>query len=113
VEFALLLPVLLALVTAIAEFGLAFNRYITLTDAVRAGARVGAVSGAGSTATVRDAVRSSASGLTLADSQIGVTYSPDGTDVSVSAQMTTPISIFGLDITQITLSSSTTERVEQ
>ena len=39
VEFALVLPVLLVLVTAILQFGLLFNNYITLTDAVRSGAR--------------------------------------------------------------------------
>ena len=37
-EFALVLPVLLVLVTAILQFGLLFNNYITLTDAVRSGA---------------------------------------------------------------------------
>jgi Flp pilus assembly protein TadG len=39
VEFALVLPVLLALVTGILQFGLMFNQYISLTDAARAGAR--------------------------------------------------------------------------
>ena len=39
VEFALVLPVLLLILIAIMKFGLMFNRYITLTDAVRSGAR--------------------------------------------------------------------------
>ncbi len=39
VEFALVLPLLLVLLTAILQFGLMFNNYITLTDAVRSGAR--------------------------------------------------------------------------
>jgi Flp pilus assembly protein TadG len=39
VEFALVLPLLLLLVTGMLQFGLVFNRYITLTDAVRSGAR--------------------------------------------------------------------------
>ena len=39
VEFALVLPVLLLILTAILKFGLMFNHYITLTDAVRSGAR--------------------------------------------------------------------------
>ena len=43
-ELALVLPVLLVLLLGIAQFGVAFNNYITLTDAVRAGARKAAVS---------------------------------------------------------------------
>src|SRR5450755_4321380 len=39
VEFALVLPVLLLVLLAILKFGLMFNHYLTLTDAVRAGAR--------------------------------------------------------------------------
>ena len=39
VEFALVLPILLMLATAITSFGLVFYHYITITDAVRAGAR--------------------------------------------------------------------------
>ena len=43
-ELALVLPVLLVLLLGIAQFGVAFNNYVSLTDAVRAGARVAAVS---------------------------------------------------------------------
>jgi Flp pilus assembly protein TadG len=39
VEFALTLPMLLLVVTAIAAFGIAFNNYITLTEAASVGAR--------------------------------------------------------------------------
>ena len=39
VEFALVLPVLLAVLTGILQFGLMFNKYISLTDAARIGAR--------------------------------------------------------------------------
>ena len=44
VEFAIVLPVLLVLVFGIIQFGIVFNHYLTLTDAVRAGARQAAVS---------------------------------------------------------------------
>lgn len=44
VEFALVLPILLVLMLGIVQFGVAFNNYVTLTDAVRAGARKAAVS---------------------------------------------------------------------
>ena len=43
-ELALVLPVLLVLLLGIAQFGVVFNNYISLTDAVRAGARRAAVS---------------------------------------------------------------------
>ena len=43
VEFVIVLPILLLLLLAILQFGVVFNNYITLTDAVRAGARQAAV----------------------------------------------------------------------
>ena len=44
VEFAIVAPLLLVLVFGIIQFGIVFNHYMTLTDAVRAGARQAAVS---------------------------------------------------------------------
>ena len=41
-EFALVMPILLFLLLGIIQFGIVFNNYVTLTDAVRAGARKGA-----------------------------------------------------------------------
>src|SRR5204862_2686346 len=43
-ELALVLPILVVLILGIAQFGVAFNNYVTLTDAARAAARKGAVS---------------------------------------------------------------------
>ena len=43
VEMVFVLPLLLLLVFAIAEFGLMFNRWLTLSNAVREGARGGVV----------------------------------------------------------------------
>ena len=42
-EFALVLPILAVLLFGVIQFGIVFNNYVTLTDAVRAGARKGAV----------------------------------------------------------------------
>ena len=42
-EFALVLPILVLLLFGVIQFGIVFNNYITVTDAVRAGARKGAV----------------------------------------------------------------------
>ena len=44
VEFAMVLPILLMLVFGIIQFGITFNHSLTLTDAVRVGARQAAVS---------------------------------------------------------------------
>jgi Flp pilus assembly protein TadG len=43
VEMVFVLPLLLLLVFAIAEFGLMFSRWLTLSNAVREGARLGIV----------------------------------------------------------------------
>ena len=43
-EFALVLPVLALLLFGVIQFGILFNNYVTLTDAVRSGARKAAVS---------------------------------------------------------------------
>ena len=43
VEFAIVVPLLLMLVTGIIQFGLVFNKYITLTDAARNGAQTLAI----------------------------------------------------------------------
>ena len=39
VEFALIAPLLVVLLLAIIQFGVAFHNYVTITDAARAGAR--------------------------------------------------------------------------
>ncbi|MGH3115221.1 MAG: TadE family protein, partial [Gaiellaceae bacterium] len=40
-EFALVLPLLALLLFGVIQFGIVFHQYVTLTDAVRAGARQG------------------------------------------------------------------------
>jgi Flp pilus assembly protein TadG len=44
VEFTVVLPILMLILLAILQFGMVFKDYVALTDAVRAGARKGAVS---------------------------------------------------------------------
>ncbi len=111
------------LLLAIAQFGIAFNHYLTLTDAVRAGARQAAVSRfvADPVAATKTRVTSSAAGLVAGDVVTTVTaadgISPPswqpGSDVRVTA--TYPYDINLLNIIVIAsgkLSSSTVERVE-
>jgi len=114
-EFALVMPILLFLLLAIIQFGIVFNNYVTLTDAVRAGARKGAVarrlpnpSGA-----VQTQVRNSATDLKQSDLSVTVTstFAP-GSDVTVTATYPYSISLLGLVVKSGSLHSTTTERVE-
>ncbi len=114
-EFAIILPVLVVLLFGIIQFGILFNNYMTLTDAVRAGAREGAVSrnDADPTGATTTAVRSSAADLN--QSNLAVTVNSPwqaGTDVTVTATYPWSISLLGWVVSGGTLQSKTTERVE-
>jgi Flp pilus assembly protein TadG len=117
VEFALVLPLLLMVITAIVQFGIAYDHYLQLTDAVRDGARVAALSSKAANGDAAcAAVQQSAPSLDLAcGTDIAVTASPDwksGSDVTVAATSTYPFSVFGLSVLHVPLTSSTTERIE-
>jgi len=116
VEFALVLPLLLAVVTAIAEFGIAFSNYLALVDAARAGARVAAVSADATNpaADTEAAIRAAASDLNQTNLVVPppqTTWSA-GSPVTVTAKYPYKISIFGMAVYSGWLQSSTTERVE-
>ena len=114
-EFALVLPILLTVVTMIAQVASVFQQYLTLTDAVRAGARVAVVSrtAADPTGTAKTAVTQAAKDLGLASSDVTVDSTwTTGAPVTVTATHGYTISIIGLPITSGVLHSSTTERVE-
>ena len=114
-EFALALPILALLLFAVVQFGIAFNNYVTLTDATRAGARKAAVGrqlSNPSSATVT-AVRASAQDLKQSDLSITVTSTwQPGADVAVKATYPYSISLLGMVVKSGRLSSTTTERVE-
>jgi Flp pilus assembly protein TadG len=114
-EFALVLPLLVLILFSIIQFGIAFNNYISLTDAVRAGARKGAVARqlsdpAGATIA---SVRAAATDLKPSDLQISVesSWNP-GEEVRVSASYPYSISLMGLVVRSGRMSSETVERVE-
>lgn len=114
-EFAFVLPVLVVLLFGIVQFGIIFNNYVTLTDAVRAGARVAAVSREANdpTTSATDAVRNSASGLN--QTKLGVSVSSGwqpGSDVTVTATYPYSINLLGWVVQAGNLTSKTTERVE-
>lgn len=125
VEFAIVTPVLLLLVLGIVQFGILFNNYITLTDAVRAGARQGAVSRQHSdpVGVTTNRVRQSAAGLDANKLSITVTaHDPlgppgntnwaSGGDVTVTARYPFSINLMGFVVRTGNLKAETTERVE-
>lgn len=114
-EFALVLPLLVLLLFSIIQFGIAFNNYISLTDAVRAGARKGAVARHLSDppgATIAQ-VRAAGTDLRPADLQISVesSWNP-GDEVRVTASYPYSISLLGIVVRSGRMTSMTVERVE-
>jgi Flp pilus assembly protein TadG len=114
-EVAIVLPLLLLLLLGILQLGIVYNNYVTLTDAVRAGARQ-AVVGRGVADPVGSAVsrvRTSAVGLDQTRLSISVT-SPwtQGSNVTVSASYPYSVNLLGLVVRSGSLTSVTTERVE-
>jgi Flp pilus assembly protein TadG len=113
-EFALVLPLMVVLLFGIIQFGITFNNYITLTDAVRAGARKGAVArhlDNPEGATVEQ-VRASALDLKAADLLVDVESSwESGDQVEVSASYPYEIKVLGVTIKSGRMHSTTTERV--
>jgi Flp pilus assembly protein TadG len=116
-EFAVVLPILAFVLFAIMQFGITFNNYLSLTDAVRAGARTAAVSrtAADPVGTTTAKVKAAAADLNTSNVTVTVTASGGwvaGQDVTVTATYPYSISLFGLVIKSGNLSSSTTERIE-
>ena len=120
-ELALVLPIFCLLLFGVIQFGILFKNYVTLTDAVRAGARTAAVSRLESSreAVVEAAVRKSASGLDepcAATTGLCVTVTAPvwerGKDVKVEAKYPYEINLLGFVAAKGFLTSTTTERVE-
>jgi len=85
VEFALIVPIFLLLTFAIVDFGMGFHAWITVTNAAREGARLGAV-GADS-ATIEARVRDTAGALDDADLTVVVGNAQGNTGEAVSVQV--------------------------
>jgi Flp pilus assembly protein TadG len=114
-EFALVMPILLFLLLGIIQFGIVFNNYVTLTDAVRAGARKGAVARRLSdpAGAVQTQVHNAATDLKSSDLSVSVTSTfVQGSDVTVTATYPYQIKLLGLVVKSGLLHSSMTERVE-
>jgi Flp pilus assembly protein TadG len=130
-EFALIAPVLMLMIFGMATFGFALNNYLTLTNAVRTGARTLASSRASSTpySSATSAIYGSAPTLTSASIAITMTVNGSpctsdagcsttlstsaGSPSSVSATYPCNLSVMGFNFAPTcSLTSSTTERVE-
>jgi Flp pilus assembly protein TadG len=114
-EFALVLPLLALLLFGVIQFGIAFNNYITLTDAVRAGARKGAVGRHfdDPRAEVEKAVRAAATDLKSSGLAVDVQSTwQSGEEVKVEASYPYSISLLGLVVKSGRMHSVTRERVE-
>jgi Flp pilus assembly protein TadG len=115
VEFALVLPMLAFLLFGIIQFGIVFNHYLDLTDAVRAGARVAAVSrqAGDPSGAAQAAVINSAGDITIDPAKVTVTSTwQPGDDVTVQAAYPYTIDLFGVVFASGDIHSKTTERVE-
>ncbi|MGE5691806.1 MAG: TadE/TadG family type IV pilus assembly protein [Pseudomonadota bacterium] len=117
VEFALVLPALMLILLAIVQFGIVFKQYITLTDAVREGARKAAVSRmrADRDSYVKNAVVTAGSdlGSSFRTSNVSVTSTWDpGSDVTVRAVFGFNIDVLGRVVKSGDMTSTATERVE-
>jgi Flp pilus assembly protein TadG len=115
VEFTLVLPVLMVVLFGIIQFGITFNNYVALTDAVRAGARTAAVSRLSSTPTTDTVNRVKDASGDLDSSKVSVTVTSTwahGEDVTVKATYPYSISLLGVVVASGNLSSTTTERIE-
>ena len=118
-EFTLVLPVLAILLFGVIQFGIVFNNYLAVTDAVRAGARQAAVARylppGQRESKVKSKVYASASGLDTSKLKVTVAASDSwnaGSDVTVTASYPYSINLLGRVVKSGALTSSTTERVE-
>jgi Flp pilus assembly protein TadG len=117
VEFAFVAPILIGLHWGILQFGVAFNNYITLTDAVRAGSRKAAVSRHSSNpagdceASVLAAAGALDQTALASNLSCTSTWAP-GAEVTVYADYPVQIQILDWTLYTGTLKSEMKERVE-
>jgi Flp pilus assembly protein TadG len=118
VELAFVLPILVAVMLGIVQFGIIFNNYVTMTDAARAGARKAAVSRfvEDDGAAAKAVVYADATSLDADQLDVSVDASPDwataGGDVTVTASYPYTINILGIVVKSGTLTTTTKERLE-
>ncbi len=118
-EFALVLPIMVVLLFGLIQFGIAFNNYVTVTDAARAGARTAAVSrqAGNPVGSCTNAVLAASGNLNQSDPgfKVKCTYDSSmqpGTTVQVEVDYPYSINLFGIPVATGTLKSVMKERLE-
>lgn len=115
VEFAIVLPVLVMLVVGIAQFGLAFHNYLSITDATRVGARAAAVKRtAGACDAARTAIENTVSAKQWSEISTRITCAAGadlGDPVTVTVKYPYRIGLPGFSASG-DLTASATERLE-
>ena len=133
VEFALVAPLLLLLVLGMCQFGITLNQYLTLTNAVRSGARQLSIDRGAPTPWTDTNNQIYASAPNLTQASLTITMSVNGTacasdatckaallaagatgaPAAVTASYPCSLAFFGYNFASVcTLTSHTTERVE-
>ena len=120
VEFALVAPILIALLLGIVQAGIAFNNYLAVTDAARAGARKAVVARFDGTtqADIKAVVQSAAGNLNPAKLGVAVsdpgdpTFQTAGSTLTVTVTYPYSIDILGLTVSSGNLTSTMTGRLE-
>jgi len=128
VEFALVLPVLLAVLTGILQFGLMFNKYISLTDAARAGARQIALSrgqtGTNPCTAEETTLENNEPTLNLTSASFNVSFSNaadtcsnpgswnQGDTVTFTIHMPYTFKVYGINLGTTTLTGQVTDAIE-
>lgn len=118
VEFVLVLPALMMILLGIVQFGVVFKEYLTLTDAVREGARKAAVArhqpGSREGYVKQEVVKAASdlgTGFTTSNVDVTTSWAP-GTDVVVKASYDFDIDVLGRVVYSSEMTSTATERVE-
>jgi Flp pilus assembly protein TadG len=122
IEVALTLPLLLLLVFGVIQCGTLFNHWVVLTEAVRAGARelsLGRSPNVNACQNATARVKTAAFNLNPANVAVSYTVTNSctdlvaGSDATLTATYPCDLTIMGISyITNCTLRSQTTERVE-
>jgi Flp pilus assembly protein TadG len=114
-EFAMVLPLLVVLLFGVIQFGIAFNNYVSLTDAVRAASRKGAVSreSGNPTGDCTAAAYNAAGDLNTSKLKVSCssTWQP-GADLTVTGTYPYRINLLGWVVKSGDLKTEIKERVE-
>jgi Flp pilus assembly protein TadG len=119
VEFAIVAPILIALLLAIVQAGVAFNHYLAVTDAARAAARqaIEARVAGVTVSQIQSAAQTAAGGLDLTGRVVVAdpsdpTFTHAGSTLTVTVTYPYSINVLGWAVASGNLQSTMTDRLE-